>query len=102
EAERYNNIRSQAWWLMREDLRLGRIALPYDEDLFAELTTPTYKIEGGKIKVMSKEDIKKHLKRSTNKADAAVYGNFVRPRTKIRTPEERAAARRAPQQDRNR
>ncbi len=80
EAERFANERAQVWWRMREDLRLGHIALPKDEELFRDLTTPTYHTTGGKIVVEPKEDILKRLKRSPNKGDAACYGNHVRER----------------------
>jgi hypothetical protein len=87
EAERFNNLRSQVWWRTREDLRLGNIALPNDEELWQELCTPTYTTKGGKIIVESKEEIIKRLKRSPNKGDACCYGNFVRRRgTKKKAP----------------
>lgn len=80
EAERYNNLRSQMWWQMREDLRLNRVALPDDDELFRDLTTPTYKTQGGAIVVEQKEEIIKRLGHSPDKGDAAVYGNWVRRR----------------------
>lgn len=80
QEERFYNIRSQMWWLMADDLRLNKIALPWDESLFQDLCTPTQKTRGGKILVEAKEDIIARLKRSPNKGDAAVYGNFVRNR----------------------
>lgn len=80
EAEEYNNLRSQVWWRMRNDLRLGRIALPHDETLWQDLCTPTYKTQGGKICVETKDEIVKRLRHSPDKGDAACYGNFVRPR----------------------
>lgn len=75
------NLRSQMYWQLREDLRLGRVALPDDPELFRELTTPRYKTQGGKVVVEGKDEIRKRLGgRSPDKADAAVYGNWVRPR----------------------
>jgi len=81
EAERFNNTRSQVWYRLREDLRLGRIALPEDEELWSDLTTPTYGTRNGQIFVEPKEAIIARLRRSPNKGDACAYGNFVRPRT---------------------
>lgn len=78
KEELFANLRAQMWWRMRTDLQHGRIALPDDEELFRDLCTPTYLTRGGKILVESKEEIVKRLKRSPNKGDAAVYGNFVR------------------------
>ncbi len=78
KEELFFNLRSQMWWRMRSDLQHGRIALVRDEELFRDLCTPTYEIRNGKIRVESKEDLYARLKRSPNKGDAAVYGNFVR------------------------
>lgn len=86
EAERFNNLRSQAWWRMREDLRMNRCAIALDEELFQDLTTPTYQTKNGIIVVESKEESVKRLKRSPNKGDAAVYGNWVRRRRPEKSP----------------
>ena len=91
EAERFDNLRSQVWWRMREDLRKEGVALPYDEELFADLTTPTYTTRGGKICVETKKEIIKRLKRSPNKGDATCYGNFVRRRSPLGRLREVAA-----------
>lgn len=85
DSGQFDNQRSQGWWMMREDLRLGRIALPEDVELWRDLTTPEYGTANGKIWVEGKEDIHKRLRRSPNKGDAAVYWNMVRRRTPIRT-----------------
>jgi hypothetical protein len=80
EAERFDNLRSQLWWRIREDLRMGRIALPDDEELFQDLTASTWTQKNGVICVESKKDIKKRIGHSPNKGDAAAYGNWVRRR----------------------
>ena len=78
-AEQFNNLRSQMYWQMREDLREGKVFFAIrDEELIAELTTPKWEIKSGKIAIESKEEIKKRLGRSPNKADAVVYWNWVR------------------------
>lgn len=78
QEEEFNNLRSQMYWTMRDDLRNGIIALPEDQELIADLVTPKWFVRNGKIVVESKEDIKKRLGRSPNKGDAAVYWNWVR------------------------
>ena len=80
EAERYANQRSQVFWRLREDVRLGRIAFPNDPKLFEELTALEYEEPGGKITVAPKDALKVRLGRSPDRADAVAYGNFVRPR----------------------
>ena len=88
DVELFNNLRSQMWWQMRDDLQHGRIALPDDPDLFNDLTAVRWKTQGGKIVVESKEDIAspKRLGRSPNKGDAAVYWNWVRSRETEQEP----------------
>lgn len=73
----FANKRSAAWWIMREllDPEDGKpIALPPDDELTGELTTPRKRIlSGAKIQVESKDDIRKRLKgRSTDNADAVI------------------------------
>ena len=74
--EKFNNQRSQAWWMVREDLRHGRLLLPEDEELVADLVTPKYVVKKGKIQVESKLEIKKRLGHSPNKGDAFVMWNW--------------------------
>ena len=80
EAERFGSLRDQVWWWAREDLRKGTVAMPHDEELFQDLTTPTFKTDNGIIRVEKKEETVKALKRSPNKGDAFCYGNWVRAR----------------------
>jgi len=77
-VESFNNLRSQMWWQLREDLRHGRIMLINDEDLIADIVTPKYRINNKQIVVESKDDIKKRLGRSPNKGDSLVYWNWIR------------------------
>jgi hypothetical protein len=44
--------------------------LPPDELLIAELQTPTYVIEKGKIRIMRKDIMREVLRRSPDRADA--------------------------------
>lgn len=68
------NQRAEAWWRLREALDPSsgnRVALPPDDALKAELTTPRWTLKaGGKVLVESKDDIRKRLGRSTDRADA--------------------------------
>jgi hypothetical protein len=72
------NKRAAGWWIMREMLDPANgyeVALPPDDALIGELTAPTFReMSGGKIKVESKDDIKKRLNgRSTDHADAVMH-----------------------------
>ena len=87
-AEEFLNLRSAMWWKLRRDLERGHIALPDDRELFEDLTTPTWFTRNGKIVVEPKEEIRKRLGRSPDKADAVVMWNMVRPRPKFKKIEE--------------
>ena len=76
--ERFLNLRAQMWWKTRTDLEEGTIAMPEDEELEEDLTVVRWTTKGGKIKVESKDDLKKRLGRSPDKGDAFVYWNWVR------------------------
>ena len=85
-AERFANLRAQAWWRFREalDPQTGaNVALPPDPELAAELTMPRRVPEKREILIESKEQIRKRLGRSTDKADAVVmawaYGEAQGP-----------------------
>lgn len=84
-AEEFNNLRSQIWWQMREDLRLGEIGIINDPSLIADLIAPQWSTRNGNIIVESKDEIKKRLGRSPNKGDAAVYWNWIRKNRKQKT-----------------
>ncbi len=66
---RYYNKRSECWWEMAQWIKRGG-ALPQDDELLKELTTPTYTLDKGKLRVESKEQLKKRLGFSPDKADA--------------------------------
>ena len=76
------NCRSAAWWGLRERLDPSSgedIALPPDDNLIGDLTAPRWTVtSGGKIKVESKDDIRKRIGRSTDHGDAVVQAFFTR------------------------
>lgn len=80
------NKRSAYWWKMREALDPEGdilLAIPPIEGLQGDLTAPKYEYmsKEGTIKVESKDEIRKRLKRSTDYADAAIlaYAADLRP-----------------------
>jgi hypothetical protein len=71
------NMRSAAWWSLRDELDPNRpdhtptLALPPDDLLIGDLTAPTYDgIDGGRIFIENKDEIRKRLGRSTDSGDA--------------------------------
>ena len=84
EAGRYRNLRSQIYWRLREDLRLGRIGLPKNTQLFEALTAIEYEEPSGCVTLASKDQTKVRIGRSPDDADAVAYGNWVRHRERQR------------------
>ena len=71
------NMRAWAWWNMRQLLDPANgeaIALPPDDTLTGDLTAPHQLPlrSGGRIQIESKEEIRKRIKRSTDRGDAVV------------------------------
>lgn len=68
------NMRAWAYWAVRDWLdpsKGSKAMLPPDDLLFQELSETQWKFRSdGKIQIESKEDIKKRIKRSPDKADA--------------------------------
>ncbi len=77
------NKRSAAWWAMREMLDPTSgcpVALPPDDLLIGDLTSPKWRVtSGGRIQVESKDDIRKRLGRSTDSADAVIQSYWTEP-----------------------
>jgi len=77
----YVRMRDELWFRMGKWLKHGAIA--NDRVLVGELKAPTYRVdERGRQKVESKEDLKKRLRRSPDRADAlalAVYDAGLDP-----------------------
>ena len=76
DTEHYATTRDEVWFAGAEFLKDGG-TLPDDPELHSELTAARYHFDGkGRQVVQSKDEMKKVLKRSPNKADAlnlAVY-----------------------------
>lgn len=72
--DRYYNRRAEAYWEAREAMEAGLVDLEeLDEDLQAELLEVKFKYTStGKVQILPKEETKKSLGRSPNRADAFV------------------------------
>jgi hypothetical protein len=78
---RFPNARSASWWHCRQllDPALdGKLALPVNDNLAAELCAPRYEYRaGGIIAVEPKEETKRRIGRSPDLADATVYATWT-------------------------
>lgn len=79
EPERFVNRRAEIYWHFREDLEAGLIDLPpegEDDDLIAQLGAIKWSVDSrGRVKVESKDDMKKRGLPSPDHLDAAVYSS---------------------------
>jgi len=100
ESERFDNTRSQVIWRGRTDLRLGRVAMLYDRELFEDLCSYRYTTRNGKICFEPKEKAAAVLHRSPNKGDAWCYGNWVRDRALVTRDAKEKEAKREHNKDR--
>lgn len=79
---RFMNKRSAGWWNLRtllDPAKGATLALPKDDKLLGDLTTPTWKLSttgGGRIQVESKVTIKQRLHRSTDRGDAVMMACY--------------------------
>lgn len=78
EPTRFKNARAEAYWIFRELMEEGLIDLdPADEDLANELQAIHWSIDsGGRIQIEKKDDIRKRIGRSPDRADAAVMSVY--------------------------
>lgn len=71
DRDRYMRLRDELWFEARKWFETRAVRMPADDKLAAELVGPKYKVESsGKLKVESKDEMKKRGLKSPNKADA--------------------------------
>lgn len=76
---RFYNLRAEIYWYVREQIRNRKVSIPKDDvELHGQLCAIKYKFKGGpkgtRILIEAKEDIKKKIGKSPDKADAWVIG----------------------------
>lgn len=77
EDKRFDSLRDELWWRVREEFENGVISIQDDALLIAELTTIRFEEKpDGKIKVESKKDMKKRGIESPNRADALMLTEY--------------------------
>lgn len=76
--ERFANKRAEMWWYLMEKILNREIEYPQDEELRRQITSVRYKVvnSNGKIQLEPKEETKKRLGNSPDRADAFVYGIY--------------------------
>ena len=78
---KFVNLRAAVWWKLRDALNPDNadvIAIPDDALLIGDLTAPLWTYtSNGRVKVESKDDIRKRIGRSTDGADALALAYHV-------------------------
>ena len=76
EKDRFSNKRSEMWWYAMEQIQNKEVEPITDSELIKQLTSVYYKppSSNGKLGLELKQDTKKRLGRSPDRADAFIYG----------------------------
>jgi phage terminase large subunit len=71
DRKRFRNRRAELFWLLREALEKGELALPDDDELLADLSALRYEFDqSGRIVLEGKDEVRKRLGHSPDRADA--------------------------------
>ena len=80
----YVNLRAEGYWTLRQRFMSGSISIPADNQLVGELAALRYGYDSqGRIKMESKDDIRKRGLPSPDKADALMLA-FLAPTSRLR------------------
>jgi len=78
QRKRFANLRAECYWTVRELLREGKMSLPNDPMLVADLTAPKYAPDPyGRILIESKDDIRARIGRSPDAGDGLALSYAV-------------------------
>jgi hypothetical protein len=96
----FANLRAELWWKLREALdpeggTSEKLALPDDPRLTAELTTPRWHLRRTEIVIESKDEIRKRIRASTDRADVVAMLWARRHSVVIKAVKSRAQGRNA-------
>lgn len=79
DTERFANLKAEQYWLVREGLEKGELAIAplgeFEDELMEDWANTYYEeTPRGQIKIEDKEKTRQRLGRSTNCGDAGIYG----------------------------
>jgi PBSX family phage terminase large subunit len=74
--ERFANLRAEMWFYAADKIAEGQASIPNDQELIGQLSSVKYNPNGsgGRFLIEKKDEIKKRLDRSPDRADCFVYG----------------------------
>jgi len=71
DKDKFFNLRAEVFWHLRDVFKKDKIGIPNDTNLIQELSDLRYKFSSEKkVRIEAKEDMKKRIGRSPDKADA--------------------------------
>jgi len=75
-TERYNNLKTEMWWYVWEEIKNKRVVYPEDIEIRRQMSSVEYTLVNstGKIGLVAKKQTKALLGRSPDDADAYIYG----------------------------
>jgi phage terminase large subunit len=74
DAHKFTNLKAEIWDGFAQLMRQGLVALPPDDVLAGQLAAIKYKYaSSGQLQIESKDDLKKRVGYSPDRADALVY-----------------------------
>lgn len=86
----FANYKSYAWFKARDLFNEGKIDIPNDQTLRAQLSSMTWHFTNGEvIQLDKKEDVKKRLGQSPDRADACIMGLDALSRAPVIRPYDR-------------
>ncbi len=90
DTKKYKNLRAEMWAKAADKFFTQRVSLPKDDILTEQLSAVKYKAieSNGRLQVESKEDIKKRLNCSPDRADCYVMGLWLYDKTSINVNED--------------
>lgn len=83
DSERFYNLRAEMWWYVMMLIQDQKIPYPEDEEIRSQLCSMRFKVvnSNGKIQLEPKEQTKKRIGRSPDRADAFVMGIWALDQT---------------------
>lgn len=82
----FDNFRAESYWMLKEDIDDQQITIANVPELVQELTNLRYFVKDRVIHIESKDEMKKRLGKSPDRADALCIANTMRHRPTLRLP----------------
>lgn len=83
DPKRFRNKRTDMWWAAMEEVRACKVQYPPDEETRRQIPYASrYKPDGRTVQILSKQEIRKLLGRSPDRADSWAMARYGLPRAR--------------------